>query len=81
MTSTERRRYTDAEVAAMIGKTEQWVRKEATAGRLPHRMFGKTRGYLDADIDEIFENARRAARAEHDDDSLRPAPSRRRRRP
>lgn len=39
-------------VARQIGKTENWVRRNAA--HLPHHRYGKTYGWTDEDIAEII---------------------------
>lgn len=66
------KRYSFAEVADLIGKTENWVKRNAH--RLPHHRFGQTYSFLDDDVTEILAAAR--VRSSGDDD-MRPIPARR----
>lgn len=54
--------YTPAETAARLKVSQDWLEKEARAGRVPHCKFGRFRRFSDAHIAEIIEMTERAAR-------------------
>lgn len=65
--------YDADEVAEIIGKTPNWVKRNAQ--RLPHRKIGRTYTWSDDDIAAILEAARyRPGQTRDDDgDELRPS--------
>jgi hypothetical protein len=66
-------RHDAAAVARQIGKTENWVRRNAHA--LPHSRAGKTYFWTQADLDDLIAALR--VRPASTDDELRPFTGRR----
>ena len=50
-----------AEVARLFGKSNDWIGREAAAGRIPSRKIGKTRVFTDDDVAEYLDRVRAGA--------------------
>lgn len=65
-----------AYVARQIGKTENWVKRNAP--RLPHHKFGRTYTFTDDDITAILDTGKyRPSQRSSDPDALTPITGRR----
>lgn len=71
-------RHDAAYVAREIGKTEQWVKREARAGKLPHSRAGRSYYWDDEDLRAVREALRVRPDQRPAVDPMRPIQSRRR---
>lgn len=49
---------TVTQAAEQLDVTEQWLRKEAAAGRIPSRKVGRSRRFTEADLTDYLERVR-----------------------
>jgi hypothetical protein len=71
-------RHDAAYVAREIGKTTQWVKRQARAGNLPHSRAGRTYYWDDEDLRAAKDSLRVRPDQRPAVDPMRPIPSRRR---
>jgi excisionase family DNA binding protein len=50
--------FTLPEAAAELGVSEDWLKREASAGRVPSRKIGRSRRFTQQDLDDYLESVR-----------------------
>lgn len=73
---TAPRRWSHAEVGALIGRSAKWVREHAH--EYQHHRIGASRVFFDEDVTALLEATRVRPDTHEADDELRPIPSGRR---